>query len=148
MRLFQKFYFLLQAQTSHGLHSPSVFRLYTEVINPILKKRISKKAKTDELIQGISQFYAQEMDSGQVFTLVISELNPDVYQQIAHDLIPKAQANSILFILNPYESTLSQDIWDTLVDDPRVIHSIDLFDLGILRFNPLASKQHFMLKKS
>ncbi|CAM4313637.1 hypothetical protein EWU23_00850 [Cytophagaceae bacterium 50C-KIRBA] len=148
MRLFQKIFFLLQAQTSHGLHSPSVFNLYSEVINPILQKRISKKIKTDELIQGISQYYAQEIDSGEVFPLVIPRLSPEIYQQIDQDLLPKAQFNSILFILNPYETTLSQDIWDTLVDDPRVIHSIDLFDMGILRFNPLASKQHFMLKKS
>ncbi len=148
MRLFQKFFFLLQAQTSHGLHSPSVFKLYTEVINPILQKRISTNDKTHELIQEVSQFYAHEIDSGTVFPLVIPHLNPEVYQQIDQDLIPKAQSNSILFILHPYESTLSQDIWDTLVDDPRVIHSIDLFDIGILRFNQLASKQHFMLKKS
>ncbi|TBH73631.1 hypothetical protein [Aquirufa nivalisilvae] len=148
MRLFQKFFFRLQAQTSHGLHSPSVFKLYTEVINPILQRKISTKIKTDELIQGISQFYAQEIDLGEVFPMVISHLSPEIYQQIDQDLIPKAQANSIIFILNPYESTLSQDIWDTLVDDPRVIHSIDLFDMGILRFNQLASKQHFMLKKS
>ena len=131
MRLFQKLFFLLQAQTSHGLHSPSVFRLYTEVINPIMNKSISRKSKTDELIQGISLFYSREIDLGEVFPLVIPHLNPEIYQQI-----------------DPYESTLSQDIWDTLVDDPRVIHSIDLFDLGILRFNPLANKQHFMLKKS
>lgn len=148
MRLLQKFFYLLQAQTSHGLHSPSVFRLYTEVINPILNQRISKKAKTNDLIQGINQFYAQEIDLGEVFPLVIPQLNPEIYQQIDQDLLPKAQSNSILYILNPYESTLSQDIWDTLINDPRVIHSIDLFDLGILRFNPLASKQHFMLKKS
>lgn len=148
MRLFQKLFFLLQAQTSHGLHSPSLFRLYTEVINPIMNKRISRKSKTDEIIQGISLFYSREIDLGEVFPLVIPHLNPEIYQQIDQDLLPKAQTNSILFILNPYESTLSQDIWDTLVDDPRVIHSIDLFDLGILRFNPLANKQHFMLKKS
>lgn len=147
MRLFQKLFFRLQAQTSHGLHSPSVFKLYTEVINPILQKKISTKIKSDELIHGISQFYAQEIDLGEVFPLVIPHLSPEIYQQIDQDLIPKAQSNSIIFILNPYESTLSQDIWDTLVEDPRVIHSIDLFDMGILRFNQLASKQHFMLKK-
>lgn len=148
MRLFTKIFFLLQAQTSHGLHSPSVFKLYTEVIDPILHRKATKQVKTKELIQGISQFYAKEIDLGEVFPLVIPHLSPEIYQQIDQDLIPKAQANSILYILNPYESTLSQDIWDSLVDDPRVIHSIDLFDLGILQFNRLASKQHFMLKKS
>ncbi len=148
MRLFSKFFFQLQAQTSHGLHSPSVYKLYTEVIDPILHRKIPSNLKREELIQGISQFYAQQIDITEVITLVIPHLSPEIYEQIDQEIFPKAQENSILFILNPYESTLSQDIWDTIIEDPRVIHSIDLFDLGILRFNKLASKQHFMLKKS
>ncbi|RXK52122.1 hypothetical protein [Aquirufa rosea] len=147
MRFIQKWVFNFRAQTSHGLHSPSVYKLYTEVINPILNQRLPTQNSIEELILGISQFYAKVIDENKVIPLVIPTLSPEVYQQIDEILIPQAKSNSILFIINPYKNTLSQDIWDTLIDDPRVIHSVDLFELGFFRFNKMAQKEHFILKK-
>lgn len=38
-----------------------------------------------------------------------------------------------------------QNAWQFIIKDPRVTLSLELFDLGIVFFNPIAPKQHFTL---
>ena len=38
--------------------------------------------------------------------------------------------------------------WNHLIEKEKIIFSIELFELGLLFFNPIAPKQHFIFKKS
>jgi hypothetical protein len=38
--------------------------------------------------------------------------------------------------------------WRQLIENEKIKISIELFELGILFFNPIAPKQHFRFKKS
>ena len=38
--------------------------------------------------------------------------------------------------------------WNHLIENEKIIFSIELFEIGLLFFNPIAPKQRFVFKKS
>ena len=130
-----------KAQTAHGLHSPFVFALYTEVIDPIYQN--SPQDLETALIHGIGRYL--KIAEGQ---LHVVDLN-----QVTESMLPTVESlfqnpANLIICLHPHTSTNSNEFWQRLYQNPAVIHSIELFELGILSLKPTAPKQHFWLKKS
>lgn len=117
-----QFYF--KAQTAHGLHSPSIYSLYCELLNPYLKGNLS---------------YTQMKEA---LTLRYSDCNL-VELETKIDLA-KTNHNTIILFKKPHEK---EEIWNSLHSHPAVIQTVDLFKLGILFFKPICPKQHFYLRK-
>ncbi len=117
-----QFYF--KAQTAHGLHSPSIYSLYCELLNPFLKEQISYSKLKEALVHRYPDCSIMEIQS---------------YIDIA-----KIPQNTILLFEKPHNQ---EEIWNELHSHPAVIQTVDLFDLGLLFLKPICPKQHFYLRK-
>ncbi len=117
-----QFYF--KAQTAHGLHSPSIYALYCELLNPFLKGQFTY----EQLVEGLQKRYA---DSSVIERY--SEFDPTQISQ-----------NTIILIQKPYRN---EAFWNLLKSHTSVIQTVDLFDLGLVFFKPICPKQNFYLRK-
>lgn len=117
-----QFYF--KAQTAHGLHSPSIYSLYCELLNPYLKGQINYSQLKEALANRYSDCSIMEIQS---------------YVDIA-----KIPQNTVILFEKPH---CKEEIWKELHCHPEVIQTVDLFDLGLLFFKPICPKQHFYLRK-
>ena len=117
-----QFYF--KAQTAHGLHSPSIYSLYCELLNPFLKKQISYSQLKEALVHRYPDCSIMEIQS---------------YIDIA-----KIPQNTVILFKKPHNQ---EEIWNELHSHPEVIQTVDLFDLGLLFLKPICPKQHFYLRK-
>ena len=117
-----QFYF--KAQTAHGLHSPSIYSLYCEVLNPYLKGQLSNSQLKEALANRYSDCTIMEIQS---------------YEDLA-----KIPQNTILLFEKPHSQ---EKIWNEIHSHEGVIQTVDLFDLGILFLKPICPKQHFYLRK-
>ena len=117
-----QFYF--KAQTAHGLHSPSIYSLYCELLNPHLKGQLSYSQLKEALVHRYPDCRIREIQS---------------YIDIA-----KIPQNTILLFVKPHNQ---EEIWNELHSHPEVIQTVDLFDLGLLFLKPICPKQHFYLRK-
>ena len=117
-----QFYF--KAQTAHGLHSPSIYSLYCELLNPFLKEQISYSQLKEALVHRYPDCRIMEIQS---------------YIDIA-----KIPQNTILLFEKPHSQ---EKIWNEIHSHEGVIQTVDLFDLGILFLKPICPKQHFYLRK-
>ncbi|MBP3763895.1 MAG: hypothetical protein J6I49_08490 [Bacteroidales bacterium] len=117
----------LRAKTQYNLHSPLVFRLYTEVL-------FSRSAEAprgrgfDAVLWRLEHHYgatAQCCDEGGA----MAEL---------------ATADGrFLLVDRPHRR---EALWRQLCDDPRYEVTLDLFDCGLAVANPRLSRQHFLLR--
>jgi hypothetical protein len=117
-----QFYF--KAQTAHGLHSPSIYALYCELLNPFLNGQLTYK----DLIEKLKGRY------------------PDcAVLEIPENFDPTQTTEStILIIQKPYDN---KPLWYSLKLHPKVIQTVDLFDIGLVFFKPICPKQNFYLRK-
>jgi hypothetical protein len=53
----------------------------------------------------------------------------------------------VLLIKN-IRNKINLALWRQLIQNKKIIFSIELFEIGLLFFNPIAQKQHFIFKKS
>ena len=117
-----QFYF--KAQTAHGLHSPSIYSLYCELLNPYLKGQLSYSQLKEALANRYPDCTIMEIQS---------------YVDLT-----KIPQNTILLLEKPHNQ---EEIWNELHSHPEVIQTVDLFDLGLLFLKPICPKQHFYLRK-
>ena len=139
--MFQRFAFNWKAQTAHGLHSPFVFDLYTQVIDPVYQQNPSDIQEA--MIHAI----------GKHLKLAAGKIQVIDFKKLREQDIPSIEAfmqekDHLLFCLNIRDSDESLQKWSLLAAMPQAIHSIELFEMGIISLNPIAPKQHFFLKKS
>ena len=139
--MFKRLRFNWKAQTAHGLHSPFVFGLYTKVIDPIYKQNPPKLKEA--LIHGIGAY--GKIAEGNLHVIDLLMLKNEDIAEI--EVRMKDTAN-LLVCLDPQANSQTYEIWTRLYQNKAVIHSIELFELGILSLSPTAPKQHFWLKKS
>ena len=116
--------FYLKAQTAHGLHSPSIYSLYCDVLNPYLKGQLSYSQLKEALVNRYPDCTIMEIQS---------------YVDLA-----KIPQNTILLLEKPHSQ---ENIWDELITHQAVIQTVDLYDLGLLFLKPICPKQHFYLRK-
>jgi hypothetical protein len=117
-----QFYF--KAQTAHGLHSPSIYSLYCELLNPFLNGVLTYEQLVKELHYRYSGGSVMEMTS---------EFDPAQISQ-----------NTIIIIPKPYRN---ESFWNSLKSHPSVIQTVDLYDVGLVFFKPICPKQNFYLRK-
>lgn len=139
--MFQRFAFNWKAQTAHGLHSPFVFDLYTQVIDPVYQQNLSDIQEA--MIHGIGKHL--KLAAGKIQVIDFKKLTDSDLPSIEELMLEK---DHLLFCLNIRDSDESLQKWSLFAAMPQAIHSIELFEMGIISLNPIAPKQHFFLKKS
>ena len=117
-----QFYF--KAQTAHGLHSPSIYALYCELLNPFLNGQLTYEQLVEELHKRYSDGTIIEKSS---------EFDPT---QMA--------INDVILIQQPYRN---ETFWNSLKSHTSVIQTVDLYDVGLVFFKPICPKQNFYLRK-
>lgn len=120
-----------KAQNAHGLHSPLIYQLYTEVINPAYQK------KGDFL----ETLYKSLLDFFETYPLANVQV---IRVEGEIDLTN----NSALYLIPNIRSHSGQQAWKELIKSPTIIFSVELYELGLLFMFPKAPKQDFILKKS
>ena len=117
-----QFYF--KSQTAHGLHSPSIYSLYIELLNPYLNGQLSYLELIEALKLRYPAYSIEEMEE---------KYDP-----------AKVDENTLLLLRNPYEK---EDFWNALKSHPKVIQTVDLYTFGLVFFKPICPKQNFYLRK-
>jgi len=132
-----QFLFNLRARNAHGLHSPFVYELYTQIINPCLHQtgELSALLKNE-----LSNYQGKSLENVKFNVQII-----DLSQFDTENL--NMNFEDVLFIEN-IRNPIHLARWRQLIKNEKIIFSIELLELGILFFNPIAPKQHFIFKKS
>ena len=132
-----RFLFNLRARNSHGLHSPFVYELYTQIINPCLHQSGELSALlTNELFNYQGKSVEKNKFNVQIF---------DITQFDTENL--NVSFEDVLLIENIRKpNNLAR--WNQLIENEKIVFSIELYEMGLLFFNPIAPKQHFVFKKS
>ena len=132
-----RFLFNLRARNAHGLHSPFVYELYTQIINPCLHQ----SGKLSALLASKLFNYQGKSLENIKFNVQMIDIN---------------QFDTKNFNVNFEDVLLIENIrkpnnlarWNQLIEHEKIVFSIELYEIGLLFFNPIAPKQHFIFKKS
>jgi hypothetical protein len=147
-RFFKKWLFNWQAQTAHGLHSPFVYQLYCQVLNPHLQNGFQKEVILEELrkyFQLTSIYFSIETKDCKKQLIIIDRQNYQLFEmQLEQN--PDQFSESIILIYDPHTEIYA--FWKKMIIHPKFNFSIDLFDLGILTTQHIAPNQAFKLKRS
>ncbi len=132
-----QFLFNLKARNAHGLHSPFVYELYTQIINPCLHQSGELSAL---LTNELSNYQGKSVEKNKFNVQIF-----DITQFDTENL--NVNFEDVLLIENIRKpNNLAR--WNQLIENEKIVFSIELYEMGLLFFNPIAPKQHFVFKKS
>jgi hypothetical protein len=132
-----RFLFNLRARNAHGLHSPFVYELYTQIINPCLYQTGELSSL---LVRELSNYQGKSVEKNK-FNVQIFDINQFDTENL------KMNFEDVLLIENIRKpNNLAR--WNQLIENEKIVFSIELYEMGLLFFNPIAPKQHFVFKKS
>jgi hypothetical protein len=132
-----RFLFNLRARNAHGLHSPFVYELYTQIINPCLHQTGELSAL---LASKLSDYQGKSLEKIK-FNVQIFGINQFDYENLNMNF------DDVLLVENIREP-INLASWNQVIENEKIIFSIELFEIGLLFFNPIAPRQHFVFKKS
>jgi hypothetical protein len=132
-----RFLYNLGARNAHGLHSPFVYELYTQIINPCLHQ-------TGEL----STLLVHKLSNYQGKSLENIKFNVQIFDITQFDTENLNMNFDDVLLIENIRKPINLARWNQLIENERIIFSIELFEIGLLFFNPIAPKQHFVFKKS
>ena len=132
-----RFFFNLRARNAHGLHSPFVYELYTQIINPCLHQ----SGELSSLLNNeLSNYQGKSVEKNK-FNVQILDINQFDTENF------NVNFEDVLLIENIRKpNNLAR--WNQLIENEKIVFSIELYEIGLLFFNPIAPKQHFVFKKS
>ena len=133
-KIFQKFLFYFKSQTAHGLHSPLVFDLYNQILNPNLND-----FKEEKFLNDLKIYLQQKPEIKDNNILIINNL----YNINSSNI----EQNNIVYISNPYENKNTWAQTKRLISEPHWIYIIDFFEGILLITVPLKPRQFFYLRK-
>lgn len=132
-----RFLFNLRARNAHGLHSPFVYELYTQIINPCLHQ----SGKLSALLASKLFNYQGKSLENIKFNVQMIDINQFDTENF------NVNFEDVLLIENIRKpNNLTR--WNQLIEHEKIVFSIELYEIGLLFFNPIAPKQHFVFKKS
>jgi len=132
-----RFLFNLRARNAHGLHSPFVYELYTQIINPCLHQ----SGKLSALLASKLFNYQGKSLENIKFNVQMIDINQFDTENF------NVNFEDVLLIENIRKpNNLAR--WNQLIENEKIVFSIELYEIGLLFFNPIAPKQHFVFKKS
>lgn len=115
--------YLLRAKTHFSLHSPFVYRLYTEVLTS--RAEGAPKRRYEAMVWRLERYYGVEaMRNAGTAELRTSD-------------------GYFVVIDHPYRDA---DDWKGIIHDSNYQVTLDFFTVGIAITNPHLSKQHFFLR--
>jgi hypothetical protein len=133
----KQFLFNLKAKNAHGLHSPFVYELYTQIINPCLHQT---GELSDLLVNELTNFKGKSVEKNK-FNVQMIDMSQFELENLTMNF------DDILLVKN-IRNPINLARWRQLIQNKTIIFSIELFEIGLLFFNPIAPKQHFIFKKS
>jgi hypothetical protein len=88
----------------------------------------------------LTHYKAKSLDNNKlrVQIIPIDQLDMEVLETKHEDVL----------LVTQIRNTLGLALWEKLIKNEQIILSIELFEIGLLFFNPIAPKQHFKFKKS
>lgn len=131
---FQHLLFNLRAQTAHGLHSPLVYDLYTQVINPNLGSFSTKK-----MLEKLQIYIKSKIEIKDFNLLIINTL--DDFNNI------EITINQLIYIDQPYRNLEFLKLTNQLAEEKQINYVIHFFFGTLLIASNLAPKQVFYLKE-
>ncbi len=151
--------FLWNSTNQHGVHSPFVYLLITKglyVKTPKKKQffteEIGKITRQQRKI--IKKLFHYFNPKRSVFVTNDTKLNGD-YDCILFEkpnisdflkTLPNAHNDTIFIFKNPHKNPINHNDWNALVEDKKVIVSIDLYHLGLVFIRKEQLKQHFVIR--
>ena len=112
--------YLLRAKTQFSLHSPFVYRLYTEVLTSHCPGH--GRSATD-ILWRLEEYYGFPHSTSH---------------------IPLSTPDGVFLVIDcPHRD---EKHWRELIDNPQWQVTLDLFTVGIAVANPRLYKQHFILR--
>jgi hypothetical protein len=113
----------LRAKTQYSLHSPFVYKLYTEVL--FSRAPEAPHGRFEQTIWRLEQHYGVKARR--------------------HGDIAKLDAKDIFFMVinHPHRNEKS---WNEVIEEPFYQVTLDFYSVGIAISNPRLSRQHFILR--
>lgn len=115
----------LRAQTQYGLHSPFVYRLYTEVL---FSRAGGRGRSFADVVWRLEEYYGLP--------------HPDALLN-TRQLTLDTRDGLFLVVDRPHRDEAS---WQSLCNDGSYQVTLDLYDVGIAVSSPRLSRQHFVLR--
>ncbi len=149
--------FLWDSKNQHGIHSPFVYKLYTQGLR---NKQIKNKNRTLQGLQRVISYFKFRQincsDSLKHLYSIISDVKTDpsaegqlhCYSTKEFEIIDKAilEGKNPIFVTDLYESKEQTKIWNQLCENTKIDVSIDCYHFGLLFFRPTQRKEHFKLR--
>jgi predicted O-methyltransferase YrrM len=87
-----------------------------------------------------------EKNSGLDFVFIDANHRYEALMRYFEQLLPNLNDNSMLIVDDLYWSAGMEDAWNAIKQHPKVMVTIDLFQLGIVFFNPHLNKKHYKMR--
>ncbi len=150
-------HFLWDSKNQHGIHSPFVYKLYTQGLT---NKQFKNSNRTLQGLKRVVTYFKYSQincsDSLEHLCLTFSEMKTDPSangQLLCCSIKEKAildkavlEAKNPIFVTDLYESKESITIWNQLCNNVKIDVSIDCYYYGLLFFRPSQRKEHFKLR--
>ena len=91
----------------------------------------------------LKQMESQLMEWGSVDFLHIAHTSH--YKEVFDKAMPYMKEASCIVVGNPYETLEKQEWWKSVIQDERVRITFDLYDVGLMFFNPKRYKQNYIV---